>query len=482
MKREFGLSGLPCPQTLAAGARVAILTGASVEFRRAQRGKRLHAASEDFEALERLDREALARRSSERLESLLRHAFQRVPHYREALSRQGITDAGELYAEDLGRFPVLTRGIIRDEAASGRLLADGLPRRRRVPTHTSGSTGMPLFFYGDAQSRRPRFLGWRLLDRWAGIQRGDARVWMTVPRPRPPWSPRRPLSSWWKRFRFRQPPNLLSVYKLRAEDVAGVVETLGSRDKPYFIYGIGSSIHFIAERALASGLRLDRTPRTVIGTSDTFVDHQRRTVSELFGCPAYSRYGAYEVGGGVAQTCPDNPKVHHVLSELVVAEVVDEDLRPVAPGKRGRVLLTDLTNRAMPLIRYDIGDLAISADGCSCGRPWPVVGEVFGRTADRLLLKSGRSRATWELETALFYESDFKADILEFQFVQRGAGVIEMRVVPKREVPTETLERIREAVVRALGEETVVEVSLVERIEQEPSGKRRLVVQAPPIR
>jgi len=162
----------------------------------------------------------------------------------------------------------------------------------------------------------------------------------------------------------------------------------------------------------------------------------------------------------------------------VIAEVVDDESRPVAPGKTGRLLLTDLTNRVMPLIRYDIGDVAAAAEDCPCGRPWPVVGEILGRTADRIVLDNGESRPAYELElTLFFYNADITKDFVEYQFVQHGPGEIELRFVPRRPLSDGNMRRLREIVVETLFERARVEVTAVDRIEQGTSGKRRLVVQ-----
>jgi len=435
-------------------------------------------SEKDFEFIERLSRDGTSRRSSEALETLLRHAFENVPHYREALASRGVITAGSLHAEDLALFPALGREVVRDGVETGSLLARGVPQRRRVVTNTTGSTGIPLRLYGDTRSRLPRRQGWRLLNRWAGIQRGDECVSMLVPRPRPSWSPYQPLRSLRKRIFFRQPSDLLSIYMLHAEDVPGIVNVLASKAGPYHIYGVSSAIHLIAERALATGLHLSRAPRAAIGTGDGFTIQQRATASAFLGCPAFSRFGSYEVGGGVAQTCPDNPRVHHVISELVIVEVVDHALRPVAPGERGRMLLTDLTNYVMPFIRYDIGDMATAAGECTCGRPWPVLGEIIGRSADRILLEDGESRPAFELEVTLFYyHAKLARRIMEYQFVQHGPGEIEMRFVPRAPIQSGDIEDLRVALVQTLRDKARVAVVPVEQIERAESGKRRLVVQ-----
>jgi phenylacetate-coenzyme A ligase PaaK-like adenylate-forming protein len=87
-------------------------------------------------------------------------------------------------------------------------------------------------------------------------------------------------------------------------------------------------------------------------------------------------YGSTE--GFIAWQCPACS--YHINAEHVAVEIVDERGIPVGPGQMGRILITTLENRLMPLVRYEIGDYAIASnDLCSCGRTLPVLGKVIGR-------------------------------------------------------------------------------------------------------
>jgi len=433
----------------------------------------------DWRGFDGFSAEALEDRCTARLQHLLRHAYRHVPYYRDLWDRHGISVSDVHQMADLAAFPPLTREQIREGLRTKRLLAHQVPASRRLPTHTTGSTGTPLFFYGDTQSAHDRARAWRYLDQAAGIERNDERVWLTVPRPAPAWTARHPISSWLKRARFRQPEDLLSIYHITVEDVPRLINQI-DRHGPYFLYGIASSIRFLAEHGSALGCELLRPPRVVIGTSDTFLEEHRRLVSAFFHSPALSRYGSYEIGGGVAQTCPANPQVHHVLSELVVIEVVDDQNRPVKPGQTGKVLVTDLTNEVMPVIRYDLGDVARAVEPCPCGSPWPVIGEIFGRTSDQITTPAGHLFPAWELEIELFYRHHFKDVISEYQFIQHAAGELEMLLVPTNSLRNGALHRLRDTLCRFLGEGMEVTISPVARIQPEANGKRRLVISKVP--
>ena len=118
-------------------------------------------------------------------------------------------------------------------------------------------------------------------------------------------------------------------------------------------------------------------------------DFQRDLFARVFQCECYSYYGAFETSA-IACECPEHSG-YHVAAENVIVEVVDVEGRPVAPGQEGRVLTTNLHNYGMPMIRYEIGDLAVTSDRqCPCGRGLPLLAAVNGRTADVLHTTDGR--------------------------------------------------------------------------------------------
>jgi phenylacetate-CoA ligase len=64
---------------------------------------------------------------------------------------------------------------------------------------------------------------------------------------------------------------------------------------------------------------------------------------------------------------------------VIYAEILDDADRPCAPGEVGRVVVSTLHNYAMPLFRYDLGDLAEVGPPCECGRTLPVLNRIVGR-------------------------------------------------------------------------------------------------------
>jgi hypothetical protein len=103
----------------------------------------------------------------------------------------------------------------------------------------------------------------------------------------------------------------------------------------------------------------------------------REACRDAWGVPLVHFYRAEEVGP-LALQCPEHEHLH-IQSEQALVEVLDGQGRPCGPGETGRVVATPLNNFAMPLIRYDVGDMAEVGAPCACGRGLPVLKRVSGR-------------------------------------------------------------------------------------------------------
>ena len=112
-------------------------------------------------------------------------------------------------------------------------------------------------------------------------------------------------------------------------------------------------------------------------------------VGAAWGVPLSDLYSANEVGY-VALQCPESG-LYHVQSEDVLVEILGDDGRPCAVGESGRVVVTSLHNFAMPLLRYDLGDVATVGGPCSCGRTLPTLEAILGRTRNMMRLPGGRT-------------------------------------------------------------------------------------------
>jgi phenylacetate-CoA ligase len=205
-----------------------------------------------------------------------------------------------------------------------------------------------------------------------------------------------------------------------------------NRYQPEAILAYASVAATLADEQLEG--RLVIAPRVVICTSEVLTADAEGRIEAAWGVRACNAYAATEAPP-MATSSLDHVGMH-VWENSLVLEVVDENGRPVAPGELGaKVLLTNLVNRTQPLIRYEVSDSVVLADGPDpTGRPWLRIARVDGRSDDILALPAsggGQIRVhPYRLRRPF---AQFR-DVLGYQIVHRVDGVL-VRVVP-RAAPT----------------------------------------------
>ena len=148
----------------------------------------------------------------------------------------------------------------------------------------------------------------------------------------------------------------------------------------------------------------------------------RQRVQRETGIPITDCYSSQELGV-LAIECPVSG-LYHIMEEAYVLEVINAHGAPCAEGETGRVVVTDLLNFAMPLVRYQIGDHAIPGPACPCGRPHRTLQRIVGR--ERNMLRVGEQRSWPLVGFHLFREV---APVLQYQLRQLSACQIEVRLV-----------------------------------------------------
>jgi phenylacetate-CoA ligase len=169
-----------------------------------------------------------------------------------------------------------------------------------------------------------------------------------------------------------------------------------------------------------------------------------------------------------------------MMTDSSVMEFLD-DGEQVTPGERGEIVVTGLTNYAMPLIRYELGDVGVPTDeSCSCGRSWPLIKSVEGKKHDIFTLGSGRKLYPGFLNFSL--KEMLKKNVYcisEYQFVQEKRNKIIFKFVKGRDFDSKVIKNIKEdfdSSFRNINEDVIVEVQTVEEIPVERSGKKRFIV------
>jgi phenylacetate-CoA ligase len=242
------------------------------------------------------------------------------------------------------------------------------------------------------------------------------------------------------------------------------------RKRPTLIFGHAHSVYLLAQYLRTAGTTAIR-PRGVITTAMVLHSWQREVIEEVFGCKVTNRYGCEEVSL-IACECELHNGLH-INADGIYLEIV-HDGRPAQPGESGSIVLTDLTNRAMPLIRYQVGDRgAVSARRCPCGRGLPLLERVEGREADYVVTPRG------EMVSGISLTENFALcvpGVAQFQIIQENVRNFRFRIVPSADFGSTSLQRLGELVRRRLGAGVNYTCEYLEQIPVEPSGKYRFCI------
>jgi len=393
---------------------------------------------------------------------LVEYAYQHCLTHRARLEEAGMTRASDVTPETWTRIPVLTKQEIREHEDG--LRSDLYRIEDLVLAKTGGSTGTALRVYYDRASQARHNAAALRSDRWSGWEIGMRKVavWGNPPVARTIKA--RLRNALHDRMEY------LDTMEINEASLSRFLE-ICRRPEPFAIMGHAHSI-FIAARWLEARGEISVRPRGVITTSMMLLAPERETIERVFGCRVTDRYGCEEVGL-IGCECERHQGMH-VPAEHLLVECLRDDGTPALAGEEGRIVVTDLVNRGMPLIRYRVEDRGILSDrSCPCGRALPLLEKVTGRTADFLV----RADRTLVAGVSLVERTLTAIPGLEqMQIVQEAIGSFSLKVVSSAGYGVASEEALRAELRSVFGADTDVRIETVERIPQEPSGKYRFSI------
>jgi phenylacetate-CoA ligase len=413
----------------------------------------------EFERTQFLPPEQLRRLQLDRLRTLVAHAYHACPFYRERFDRAGLTPGDVRQLEDLRALPPLERREIQEHR--DRMLARDWPAADLIPNQSGGSTGSPVQFFLNRDRLSSRHAATFRHNRWAGWDVGHkaALLWSAASDT--------PPTGWRARLNRALVDRQLFLHagNVAEEKMAAFHEEV-TRFRPRVLLAYTSVAVRFARYLKARGLTPYR-PHALICSAEVLTEEHRRLLEETFGCPVFNRYGSRELSI-IASECERRDGLH-VMAEGLYVEVVrgGEHARP---GEPGAILVTDLLNFAMPLIRYRIGDVGVWAEGaCACGRGLPRLASVSGRVSDFVVGADGRAvSGIWLLHTMVA----FRTSLGELHIRQERAGHVHYLVKPGPGFdPTRDFEYVVRESRQHLGEGIAVDWELVDELPVAASGK-----------
>ncbi|RLC11164.1 MAG: phenylacetate--CoA ligase family protein [Deltaproteobacteria bacterium] len=399
--------------------------------------------------------------TNKKLFAMVCHAVATSPFYRSRFAEAGIDPTKVAKIEDLSNLPLLTKDDIR--AHTDDILSTAFKKQDLALSKTGGSTGVALQIYCDRKGVEKRAGAALRADEWSGWVLGQplAAIWGNPPTPK---TLKNKLRRWVK-------DRIIYLDTMRIDDQA-IAQFLGQwrQMNPGLLYGHAHSIFILCEILKDRGIAL--SPRGIVATSMMLIEQERQVIEEVCGIKVTNRYGCEEVSL-IACECEQHHGMH-LNTDHNIVEFLRDDGTPCAPGEDGRIVVTELVNFGMPMIRYEVGDRGVPSDRiCPCGRGLPLMEHVTGRVADFLVATDGHKVAGISIiENTLTRLPGIK----QMQVVQEEALRLQVNLVPGPEYGPETEVRLVASLQEYLGTEVGVQVTQVARIPQEESGKYRFTI------
>lgn len=330
---------------------------------------------------------------------------------------------------------------------------------------SSGTSGQPLKVPYSQNVYQKEYAFWWYHRSFGGVLQGDRIATFAghkiadVRRDQPPF---------WV-YNAAEKQMFFSSYHLSESNMMHYIKQL-NRFRPEFIHGYPSTIYFVARYINEVGSALTFRPKMIVTSSETTHDFQRTAIEQAFGCKVFVWYGNTELCGHITE-CPRGRL--HVQPYHSLVRVLKDDNTEAGPGEIGRIVATNFSNYAFPLINYDMKDVVkVSANqDCGCAKGGLVVDYILGRIEDYVITPGGRYVGRLD---HLFKDARY---VRNGQIIQNESERIIVRIERSpgysREVEVAIL---AEARIR-LGENMEVVFDYENPIEKEANGKFRFVVQ-----
>jgi phenylacetate-CoA ligase len=383
------------------------------------------------------------------LSSILKYATENVEFYKKYKAFSSIAS-----------LPVINKNIIRnnyDAFQSPEFLNVTV-----VTMHTSGSTGTPFVVRQDKNKRDRVYAEMMYFWGKAGYQIGMKyvffRIWTSVNR-------KSRLLAWARNM------TMVDVRRQDEEKLESIRNLLKSDQKIRMLLSYVPTLENLANYLLTCGDTPEMYPNinTIIGFGEAFPENTQKKLKEIFKCNVISLYSNQE-NGMLAVECVENKEFHvNRASYYIELLKIDTD-EPVGIGEPGRVVVTDLFNHAMPLIRYDTGDIGVWKKETECGWHSQALSSIQGSMVDLLFDTKGNKKPT-DIISVNMWSFD---KLLQFQFIQEGPKQYILKLNGAKGHYDDAV--FVDLVKDALGDDAEVVIEHVNEIPVLESGKRKIVV------
>lgn len=401
------------------------------------------------------NRDELQAYQRNRLRSFLEIA-EKAPFWRDRFEKHGVHPAGEHPFKELSKLPVLTKNEVKN--AEKPLRPESINDSSIYECHTSGTTGSGLQFKQTREAIQEQWaIWWRYRSRlglnrntWCGYFGG--RPIVPAEQSKPPY--------WRVNYPGRQ--IMFSIYHLSPYTIDDYVAEIHNRGLKW-LHGYPSALAMIATGAENRSIDSPSPVKTITTGAETLFDHQRNAIEQAFSAGVYQHYGLAEAVANISE-CPRGNL--HVDEDFAYTEFL-----PQKDSGEKRIVGTNWSNPAFPLLRYDTGDLAKGpSQSCQCGLPGRTVGSLLGRAEDYVVLPDGTRIGRLD---HIFKDAQA---VSEAQIYQPNRECVVLRIVPREKFTERTKREILSKARDRLGADVAINIEYREEIPRTESGKIKFVI------
>ena len=411
-----------------------------------------------------LDRFTLDNFIKNKRNNLLFHAYNHCRYYNEIFKGIDLIHDGIVDESRICEIPLLTKDIIRKHHQD--LVSDDCHMRKCFFNSSGGSTGEPVRLVQD-----------EIYQKWASVTnyyyyKNILNIDEPIVKKVILWGSERDLFQGGMGYKAKIQNWLsntvfLNSFRMSEQNIEQYIHTINSF-KPEIIRGYAGSLFELCKYAERKKMPL-YSPKLVISAAETLSDTMRDVIESNFGTKVFNFYGSREVSN-LAGECENG--LLHLFPFWNYVEVLDNDNQPVREGEEGKVVITNLYNYSMPLIRYEIGDMAIlGPEKCSCGQVLPTLKKVTGRITDHFILENG-TMVPAEFFIHLLGVVCYQQGIFEkFQVIQEDYNKIRINIVTRKDISDQYKNIVNEKIRMVMGFECNIIWNIVDDIPKTPSGK-----------
>ena len=353
------------------------------------------------------------------LKSIVHHAYTHTTFYRRLYQSHGIKPSDIQSLDDIVKLPIISKQSLR--ACS---IQERTSRQYNLKTcyegHTSGSTGEPFRVYTE-----PRAFNYQRALHARRLLIYGYKPWNTIVIFGPYWAGDISIL---KQRRLRT--GLLNIMNFDANRLSLLDDPLQNLAmlraiQPQVIWCPPSYLELLAETAYHRGIT-DVQPQLIICGAEMLDPNTRKLAESVFSAEIFDEYGTVDVASrNIAWQCHRHDGYHINLDAVHLEFVRDGEL--VAPGEEGQIVATNLFRYATPMIRYMIGDRGIPAKApCPCGRGFPLMRSIQGRSDDHIILQNGRLISP----LAVYIQFRMIQGVYRFQLVQETIDQVTIFIEP----------------------------------------------------